>query len=77
MEVARRHCAACHAVGPAGASPAAPAPAFRDLHKDYPVGDLIGAIAEGAPTGHPRMPRFRLGFADRQALVAYVRSLNQ
>lgn len=75
FELARRHCAPCHAVGPIGTSPVGGAPPFRDLHQDYPVADLIGAISEGMPTGHPAMPRFHLRFKDQAALIAYVRSL--
>lgn len=75
LALARSHCAGCHAVGPTGGSPRPPAPPFRDLHARFPVADLINAIGQGAPTGHPVMPRFKLDFADVQDLIAYVSSV--
>ena len=77
LAVAQTHCAGCHAIGPAGASPFAPAPPFRDLHSRFPVADLVGAVGEGAATGHPAMPRFRLETDDRLDLVAYVLSVQK
>ncbi|HTI66298.1 MAG TPA: cytochrome c [Caulobacteraceae bacterium] len=77
MHEALARCGPCHAVEVSGASPLAGAPAFRDLNKTYPVADLIAAIAEGAPTGHPQMPRFHLSQREREALVAYVRSVQR
>ena len=77
LAVAQAHCADCHAVGPTGASPVPPAPPFRELHTRFPVADLIGAVAQGASTGHAMMPRFRLETDDMQDLVAYVSSLQK
>lgn len=73
--LAQAHCSTCHAVGESGRSPNVLAPPFRSLHTAFPVGDLIDAIAQGAATGHPAMPRFRLSFEQGRDLVAYVRSI--
>jgi mono/diheme cytochrome c family protein len=43
QRLAEERCAACHAVGRTGASPRPPAPAFRDLHRRYPVDQLAEA----------------------------------
>ncbi|GGJ30058.1 c-type cytochrome [Neoroseomonas lacus] len=70
-------CAACHAIGPTGASPRPGAPAFRDLHKRYPVDQLTEALAEGIVTGHPDMPVVAFDETQVAAVVAYLRSLEQ
>ena len=75
--IARTNCAGCHAIGRVGASPLADAPAFRDLHRRYPVTDLAEALAEGITTGHPTMPEFRLDPDEAQALIAYLQSLER
>jgi cytochrome c len=75
--IARASCAPCHAIGEMDESPRPGAPPLRGLARDYPVGDLIAAIGEGASTGHPEMPRFRLRLRNRQDLVAYVRSIQR
>ncbi|MHC2018940.1 c-type cytochrome [Methylobacterium sp. CM6247] len=71
------NCATCHAVGRIGASPLAIAPAFRDLHMNYPVEDLGEALAEGITTGHPTMPEFQLGPDQITDVVAYLKSLER
>ena len=58
--IAQRHCARCHAIGDAGASPMGLAPPFRDLSKRYPIETLEEALAEGIVVGHPAMPRFHV-----------------
>jgi len=75
--IAERNCGGCHSVGPFGPSPRPPAPPLRELSARYPVADLVGAIGEGAPTGHPQMPRFQMPLEDSRDLVAYVLSLQR
>ncbi|NNM73778.1 c-type cytochrome [Enterovirga aerilata] len=75
LTFARTHCAQCHAIGRAGPSPLAKAPAFRTLHTRYPVEDLAESFAEGIVTGHPTMPEWRLDPAQIGDLLAYLRSL--
>ena len=75
--LARAHCARCHAVGRAGASPLPAAPPFRDLHDRYPVEDLAESLAEGIRTGHPSMPEFRFDPDQAQSLIAYLKSLER
>lgn len=72
---AETNCARCHATGATGNSPLAPAPAFRDLHRRYPVDQLAEALAEGIGTGHATMPEFQLEPAQISDLLAYLKSL--
>jgi mono/diheme cytochrome c family protein len=68
-------CSACHAVGPTGESPVAPAPPFRTLAQRYPVANLQEAFAEGISTGHPKMPQIVLEARQVQDLIAYLESI--
>ncbi len=72
---ASTHCARCHAIGPTGASPFAPAPPFRTLHLRYPVESLGEALAEGINTGHPAMPEFVLNPDQIHDLLSYLKTL--
>ena len=76
-QLARANCGACHAIGPAGTSPRPGAPAFRDLHKRYPVDQLAESLAEGIVTGHPDMPMVSFDEAQVASLIAYLRSLER
>ena len=71
------NCARCHAVGPTGTSALGEAPAFRDLHKRYPVEHLGEALAEGITTGHPSMPEFQLNPDQIAEVLAYLKSLER
>lgn len=72
---ARANCGACHAIGPADASPMREAPPFRDLHRRYPVEQLSESLAEGIVGGHPAMPEFRLTPTQIEDFLAYLRGL--
>jgi cytochrome c len=71
------NCAKCHAVGRIGDSPLSIAPAFRTLHKRYPVESLQESLAEGIVTGHPSMPEFALPPDQVDAVIAYLKSLER
>jgi cytochrome c len=73
----RANSAACHAVGGSGNSPLAAAPAFRDLHRRYPVEHLAEAFAEGVAPDHPGMPEFELDRAQIADLIAYLQTLGR
>ncbi|WP_245513127.1 c-type cytochrome [Enterovirga rhinocerotis] len=73
----REHCARCHAVGKADASPLAEAPPFRMLHRNYPVEDLAESLAEGITTGHPTMPEFQLDPGQVNDVIAYLKTLER
>ena len=75
--LAQERCAACHAVGRADVSLRANAPAFRDLHRRYPVDQLAESLAEGIVTGHPDMPEQSFSPEEVNALITYLRSLER
>jgi mono/diheme cytochrome c family protein len=70
-----RDCARCHAVGPAGNSPRADAPAFRTLSGRYPIESLEEALGEGIMSGHPDMPEFKYDADDVGAIIDYLKSI--
>jgi cytochrome c len=75
---AQTHCSSCHAVGPKGESPYAPAPPFRTLHDKYDVEGLAEAFAEGILVGHKgekQMPEFVMTADEIDDLIAYLKSL--
>jgi len=74
---AEARCGACHAIGADDTSRLEKAPAFRDLHKRYPVDTLAEAFAEGIVTGHPGMPEFVLDTDMIEDLLGYIKSLPQ
>lgn len=75
----KQHCAACHSIGPAGASPNDKAPPLREIARKYKVEDLEEAFAEGIMVSHEGtdMPPFEFSPAQIQGLTAYLRSLRQ
>ncbi len=75
--LAEVNCAACHAVGPSGSSPAPEAPPFRTLSQNYRVAMLEEALAEGISVGHPAMPNFQFNPDDAEALVRYLETIQE
>jgi len=73
----RRHCAACHAIGPADFPVHPTAPAFRVLGQRYAIESLEEALAEGIMTGHAEMPEFQFDADDVGAIIAYLKSIQQ
>jgi mono/diheme cytochrome c family protein len=71
------HCSRCHATGGAGESPLAAAPKFRDLHLLYDVELLSEALVEGIATAHPDMPQFVFDPLQAEAIIVYLKSLEQ
>lgn len=75
-EIARRRCAACHAVEPqGGASPRDRAPAFASLEMRH-TASLEGRVADLAHQGHYGMPPVSLRDDDVRDLVTYIASLD-
>ena len=74
-QIAVAACADCHAIGPAGESPKAEAPRFRDLGRKYPVESLEEALAEGVVVGHPGMPQVKMNEADIGAFLAWLKTV--
>lgn len=73
--LAATRCAACHAVGHAGASPNLAATPFRDIRVRYnPIG-LERELAKIAKQGHFEMRPQAIDAAQASNLVAYIESL--
>jgi len=74
QEIVNEFCAPCHAVGSAGESPHAGAPAFRHLDRRLDLDTLSERLTEGL-TSHHDMPAFRFTRDDARAVAAYVRAI--
>lgn len=72
--VARRACAACHAVEPGGASPNARAPSFGSVEMGHVAG-LPGRVAEIARAGHYGMPPVALTPQEAEDLTAWIEGI--
>jgi cytochrome c len=72
---AKTHCAHCHSIERAGASPFEAAPPFRTLHLNYPIETIGEALAEGIVTGHPAMPQFELTPDQIHDLLSFLKTL--
>lgn len=73
-EMARRVCAACHAVEPGRESPVPKAAPFASREMQHVAG-LEGRLATLTREGHHGMPPQPLTAEDVQALLAYIESL--
>ena len=71
-------CARCHAVGRTGASPNELAPPFRYLgeNKLYDP-DFTKRLQDGYSSIHRAMPTARFGRDDAEAVVSYLRSIQE
>jgi mono/diheme cytochrome c family protein len=72
-----RDCSRCHAVGAAGNSPRADAPAFRTLSSRYPIESLEEALGEGIVSGHPDMPEMKYDADEVGAIIDYLNSIQR
>ena len=76
-ELVSRDCAMCHAVGRSGGSVQSKAPAFHSIARSMPIDELKSALQRGVLSGHPEMPHIRYDTTDVEAIVAYMRSLQE
>lgn len=75
-EIAEAQCAGCHAVGSYGESSNAEAPPFRTVLSTYRPDVLEEELIAGIRVAHP-MPEFHFNPQSTDALVAYLRSIQQ
>ncbi|HRO03099.1 MAG TPA: cytochrome c [Terricaulis sp.] len=75
-DIAEAQCAACHSVGDYGESPLADAPAFRTLLSRYRADVLEDELIAGIQVTH-RMPDFQFNPQGADALIAYLRSIQE
>jgi mono/diheme cytochrome c family protein len=76
-ELLVKNCASCHAVGRNGESSNKLAPPFRTLGQRYPVESLEESLGEGIMSGHPDMPEFKFDARDVDAIIVYLKSIQQ
>ena len=70
-----KNCSRCHAIGKEGESTHPEAPPFRTLSSRYPIDDLAESLAEGIVSGHPDMPIFVFSPTDVEAIIEYLKSI--
>jgi cytochrome c len=70
-----KNCSRCHAIGKEGDSTHPEAPPFRTLSSRYPIDDLAESLAEGIVSGHPDMPIFVFSPTDVEAIIEYLKSI--
>ncbi|MEQ7154240.1 c-type cytochrome [Brevundimonas aurifodinae] len=68
-------CASCHAIDPAGDSPRAIAPPFREIVQRRGSDDLARAFEQGLVTTHPAMPPYVFRANEIHDLTAYLDTL--
>lgn len=73
--IAEANCARCHAIGADGESAAAGAPAFRTLSGRVRFDVIETEFAEGLKVGHAGMPEFAFDLDGVDALMAYLKSV--
>lgn len=73
--VAQNLCASCHAIGKNRVSPRSDAPPFREIEQVYRLPVLEEELIQGIKLGHPDMPQFLLPPRGAEALLAYLRSI--
>lgn len=75
-DIAEAQCAACHAIGAYGESPDPRAPAFRTVLSRYRAEVLEQELINGIRVSHP-MPEFQFNPQGADALIAYLRSIQE
>jgi cytochrome c len=72
-----KDCSRCHAIAGTGESQHPQAPPFRTLGKRYRIEFLEETLGEGSISGHPDMSEFEFAPADVDAIVAYLKSIQE
>jgi cytochrome c len=75
--IAQDQCSQCHAIGASGESANPKAPVFRTILGRYAEGALVDDLSEGIRIGHPDMPSIQLRPEGIDALIAYIRSVQE
>lgn len=73
--ILQQHCARCHAIESAGASPLKSAPPMRDLYGRYATRELQQELSEGLVSKHKEMPQISFSDEDVAAILAYLYDL--
>jgi cytochrome c len=73
--IVTRDCVMCHAVGRQGLSQNRRAPPLRELPRRISPEELRHELTTGITAGHPEMPRLRYDAAQIDAIMAYIRTI--
>jgi mono/diheme cytochrome c family protein len=73
--ILQEHCARCHAIEAAGASPFKSAPPMRDIYGRYATRELQQELSEGLVSKHKAMPQISFSDEDVAAILAYLYDL--
>ena len=77
-EMLQKLCARCHAVGRTGASPNRQAPPFRSFSETKLYdSDFLQRLQDGYSSIHPSMPTFRFNRDDAEAVLNYMKSIQE
>jgi len=75
--MAEMMCADCHAIGADDVGPHPETVPFGRLSWKYPIETLAEPLAEGIIVGHPDMPVFQFEPKDIDALLAYLKTIQE
>jgi len=70
-------CATCHAIDRLDMSPRPAAPPFRVIGQSFDLDHFARRLRQGLASSHPDMPEFRFNDDDADAVVAYLRTIQQ
>ncbi len=70
-------CATCHAIDRLDKSPRTAAPPFRILGQGLELDSLTERLREGLSSSHRDMPEFRFNEDDANAVVSYLRTIQE
>ena len=73
--ILQQHCARCHAIESAGASPLKSAPPMREIYGRYATRELQQELSEGLVSKHKEMPQISFSDEDVAAILAYLYDL--
>lgn len=70
-------CASCHAIDRLDVSPRPAAPPFRVLGQSFELDSLTERLRDGLSSSHRDMPEFRFNENDANAVVSYLRTIQE
>lgn len=70
-------CSSCHATGTIGNSPRTDAPPLRSILENYNAESLGDDFREHIHVGHPDMPDFEFNVKETDAILAYLKSIQE
>lgn len=73
----KEYCANCHAIDRLDTSPHRAAPPFRVIGESFDLDRFARQLRRGLASSHPDMPEFHFNGDDADAIVAYLRTIQQ